>query len=63
MDAPSFVSSVSSATASTADARAILEQLGIPSAEAVSLIKAAVDEIGSDVSASALVRAAMKSRG
>ncbi|MCK5786165.1 MAG: hypothetical protein KAH54_06370 [Candidatus Sabulitectum sp.] len=63
MSKSSFISSVPSVTGSAVDARAILEQLGIPSSEAVSLIKAAVDETGSDVSASALVRAAMKLRG
>lgn len=55
--------SVSTAAAASTDARAILEQLGIPSAEAVSLIQKAADETGSDVSASELVRVAMRNRG
>lgn len=58
-----FISSVPSATGTTADARAILEQLGIPSSEAVSLMNKAIEELGADVSASELVRTAMKSRG
>lgn len=63
MSKSNFVSSVPSVTATSADARAILEQLGIPSSEAVSLIRAAMEEVGSDASASTLVRVAMKSRG
>jgi len=62
MSSSSFVSSVSSATAATVDARAILEQLGIPSSEAVSLVKSAVDDAGAGASASVLVKAAMKLR-
>lgn len=62
MSKSSFVSSEPAVSASSVDARAILEQLGIPSSEAVSLINAAVDEVGSEVSPSALVRAAMKIR-
>ncbi|MCK5034487.1 MAG: hypothetical protein KAS73_01230 [Candidatus Sabulitectum sp.] len=62
MSKSSFVTSEPAVSASSVDARAILEQLGIPSSEAVSLINAAVDEVGSDVSPSALVRAAMKIR-
>lgn len=44
------------------DARAILEQLGLPAAEAASLVAAAVDETGVDASPSDIVRAAMKAR-
>lgn len=62
MSKSSFVSSEPAVSASSVDARAILEQLGIPSSEAVSLINSAVDEVGSDASPSALVRAAMKIR-
>ncbi|MCK5841453.1 MAG: hypothetical protein KAH31_04755 [Candidatus Sabulitectum sp.] len=62
MSSSSYVSSVPSATAGTVDARAILEQLGIPSSEAVSLVKLAVDDVGSGASASVLVKAAMKLR-
>lgn len=62
MSRSSFVSSVPSATVATVDARAILEQLGIPSSEAVSLVKLAVDEAGSGASASVLVKEAMKLR-
>ncbi|MEA3265489.1 MAG: Holliday junction branch migration protein RuvA [Candidatus Fermentibacteria bacterium] len=62
MSKSSFLSSVPSATAATVDARAILEQLGIASSEAVSLVKLAVDEAGSGASASVLVKAAMKLR-
>ncbi len=62
MSKSSFVSSEPAVSASSVDARAILEQLGIPSSEAVSLINTAVAEVGSDVSPSALVRAAMKIR-
>lgn len=50
-------------TGGSADARAILEQLGIPSAEALSLIRRALDEAGHDASPSDLVRLAMKARG
>jgi Holliday junction DNA helicase RuvA len=65
MSKSGFVLSSSSAAVPgcAGDARAILEQLGISSAEAVSLVKAAVEKTGSDVSASDLVRAAMKLRG
>ena len=45
-----------------ADARAILEQLGIPSSEAVSLVNEAVEETGTDASPTEIVRAAMKAR-
>ena len=62
MSKSSFISSESVVSASTVDARAILEQLGIPSSEAVSLINAAVDQVGPDASSSILVRAAMKIR-
>ncbi len=62
MSKSSYISSEPAVSASSVDARAILEQLGIPSSEAVSLINAAVDEVGSEVSPSALVRAAMKIR-
>ncbi len=63
MSKSNFISSVPAVAGNAADARAILEQLGIPSSEAVSLINAAVEKEGADVSASTLVRAAMKSRG
>ncbi len=63
MSKSTFISSVPVVTAGSADARAILEQLGVPSSEAVTMIKAALEEIGADSSASALVRSAMKSRG
>lgn len=63
MSKSNFTSSVPSATGNAVDARAILEQLGISSSEAVSLINVAVDEVGADASASVIVRAAMKSRG
>lgn len=63
MSQSSYVSSNSSANMNAVDARAILEQLGIPSSEAVSLINSAIAKVGADVSASALVGAAMKSRG
>lgn len=63
MSDSSFISLEPPLTGSATDARAILEQLGIPSSQAVSLINAAVEEVGADVSASALVRVAMKSRG
>ncbi len=62
MSKSSFISSEAVVSASTVDARAILEQLGIPSSEAVFLINAAVDQVGSDASSSVLVRAAMKIR-
>lgn len=62
MSKSSFVSSEPAVSSSSVDARAILEQLGIPSSEAVFLINTAVDEVGSDASPSALVRAAMKIR-
>jgi len=62
MSKSSYISSEPAVSASSVDARAILEQLGIPSSEAVSLINAAVAEVGSEVSPSALVRAAMKIR-
>lgn len=55
--------SVSSSPGSAADARAILEQLGIPASEAASLVNAAVDRVGKDASSSDLVRIAMKARG
>jgi hypothetical protein len=55
--------SVSSSPGSAADARAILEQLGIPASEAASLVNAAVDRAGKDASSSDLVRIAMKARG
>jgi Holliday junction DNA helicase RuvA len=58
-----FLSSVPSVSVNLADARAILEQLGITSSEAVSLVNAAVDQVGADASTSILVRAAMNSRG
>ncbi|OPX31325.1 MAG: hypothetical protein B1H09_03195 [Gemmatimonadaceae bacterium 4484_173] len=63
MSKSSFASSAVSVSGNAHDARAILEQLGIPSSEAVSLVKAAVEKEGADVSASALVRSAMKLRG
>jgi len=63
MSKSSFASSSVSVSGNAHDARAILEQLGIPSSEAVSLVKAAVEKEGADVSASALVRSAMKLRG
>ncbi len=63
MSKSSFMSSVPAVAGNAADARAILEQLGIPSSEAVSLVNAAAEKVGADVSASALVRAAMKLRG
>lgn len=44
------------------DARAILEQLGIPPSEAVSLVNAAVEKTGPTASPSEIVRAAMKAR-
>lgn len=57
-----FAPSVTSAPGAAADARAILEQLGMPSSEAASMISAAVDEIGSEATATDLVRTAMKAR-
>ncbi len=63
MSKSSFVSSTPAVSSSSLDARAILEQLGIPSSEAVSLINSAIAEVGEDASASALVGVAMKSRG
>lgn len=62
MSRSNFISSEPVGSTGTVDARAILEQLGIPSSEAVSLINAAVDQVGSDASSSILVRAAMKIR-
>ncbi len=47
---------------SAADARAILEQLGIPASEASLLVNQAVEETGTDASPSEIVRAAMKAR-
>lgn len=47
---------------SAADARAILEQLGIPASEAASLVNRAVEDTGTDASPSEIVRAAMKAR-
>ncbi len=52
----------SSEPGSASDARAILEQLGIPSAEAVSLVNAALEKAGPSASPSEIVRAAMKAR-
>ena len=57
-----FGAGISSGSSSAADARAILEQLGVPAFEAASLITAAVDETGADASPSEIVRAAMKAR-
>ena len=62
MSKSSFISSEAVLSTGTVDARAILEQLGIPSSEAVSLINAAVEQVGSEASSSILVRAAMKVR-
>lgn len=62
MSKSNFISSEPVGSTGTVDARAILEQLGIPSSEAVSLINAAVDQVGSDASSSILVRTAMKIR-
>jgi Holliday junction DNA helicase RuvA len=53
----------SSSPGSAADARAILEQLGIPASEAASLVNTAVGKAGIDASSSELVRAAMNARG
>jgi len=47
---------------SAADARAILEQLGVPASEASSLVNKAVEETGTEASPSEIVRAAMKAR-
>lgn len=58
-----YVPSVPSASGNSADARAILEQLGISPSEAVSLVNFAVEQAGADASASVLVKTAMKSRG
>lgn len=57
-----YESGISQKPGNAADARAILEQLGIPSSEAVSLVNRAVDEIGTDSTPSDIVRAAMKAR-
>jgi len=54
--------SASLTAGNAADARSILEQLGIPSSEAVSLINTAVEKAGIEASSSELVRAAMKAR-
>lgn len=51
-----------SGPANAADARAILEQLGVPAFEAAALVAAAVEETGADASPSDIVRAAMKAR-
>lgn len=52
----------SSLPGNASDARAILEQLGIPPSEAVSLVNAAVKKTGPGASPSEIVRAAMKAR-
>ena len=57
-----YFPSVTAEPGNAADARAILEQLGVPSSEAASLIGEAVDLIGADSSSTDLVRAAMKAR-
>lgn len=59
-----FTSSVAGISPAVSDARAILEQLGVPSAEASLMIKKAIEETGiEEISASALVRVAMRLRG
>ncbi len=57
-----YVQAASVRPGSAADARAILEQLGIPASEASSLVNRAVEETGTDASPSEIVRAAMKAR-
>ena len=57
-----FTSGPAGEPGSAADARAILEQLGVPSSEAVSLVNTAVELIGEDASPSDIVREAMKAR-
>ena len=63
MSKSSFASSSAAVSDNARDARAILEQLGIPSSEAVSLVNAVTEKAGQEVSASDLVRSAMKLRG
>ncbi len=57
-----YAPSVTVEPGSAADARAILEQLGVPASEAASMITAALDRAGEDATPSELVRAAMKAR-
>ncbi len=64
MSKSGFTSSVAGISPAVSDARAILEQLGVPAHEASTMIKKAIEETGSeDISASALVRVAMRLRG
>lgn len=57
-----YFPSVTAEPGNAADARAILEQLGIPSSEASSLVGEAVEKTGADSSPTEIVRAAMKAR-
>lgn len=57
-----YIAGPSAKPGNAADARAILEQLGIQPSEAVKLINQAVEETEPDASPSEIVRAAMKAR-